>query len=61
MCTFDNVDKEFDEILREVDKDTYLNDLGKAAPSAVRPSTTERQVLVTLAVTEGRYGALQIG
>ena len=49
----DTVNEEFDQILREVDEDVYLKDPGEAALSAVRPPTTERQVLAALASCRG--------
>ena len=51
MCTF-NVDEEFEDILGEIDEETYLNDPEEAAPCAVQSPTIERQVLVSLAVTK---------
>ena len=50
----DNVMEEFDQILREVDEDMHLKDQGEAAPSAVGPPTTERQVLAALASCRGK-------
>ena len=49
----DNVTEDFDRILREVDEDTYMKDPDEAAPSAVGPPTTERQVLAALASRRG--------
>ena len=62
MCAYNLNDDEFDRILMEVEEESsYLGDPSETAPSAVWPPTIERQVLVTLAVVEGRYGALQAG